>query len=149
MDLYAELMALTAALDAAGLEYALAGGLALAVHGAPRATSDIDLLVQRDQVERIVLAVRELGFKFQAIPMRFPDGMTLRRVTKIVDGEALTLDLMLVNDPLASAWASRARYDGDQGALVVVSREALIAMKTWAGRPQDLADIARLQGDDR
>ncbi len=46
-DPYAELLALARALDAAGLEYALCGGLALAVYGAPRATRDIDLFDQR------------------------------------------------------------------------------------------------------
>ena len=43
-------MSLVAELDADGVDYALAGGLAVAVWGAPRATKDIDLLVRPDQV---------------------------------------------------------------------------------------------------
>jgi len=34
-------------------------------------------------------------------------------------------------------------------AVSVVSREGLIRMKAWAGRPQDIADIARLRDLDR
>ena len=44
VDLLDELRALLATLDEQGLEYALVGALALAVHGAPRATTDIDLI---------------------------------------------------------------------------------------------------------
>jgi hypothetical protein len=53
LDLIAELEALVSALDAEKVEYALCGGLALAVHGYPRATKDIDLLVRADSTERI------------------------------------------------------------------------------------------------
>jgi len=41
MDLYEELFALTKALDAGRLSYALCGGLAVAIHGAPRFTKDV------------------------------------------------------------------------------------------------------------
>ncbi len=45
LDLLEELRNIIARVDAAGLPYALCGGLAMAVHGNPRATVDIDLLV--------------------------------------------------------------------------------------------------------
>lgn len=45
LDLADELAQLTRSLGAAGIEYALCGGLAMAVHGAPRATVDIDFIV--------------------------------------------------------------------------------------------------------
>ena len=47
MDLIAELKRVTGAFDEAGLTYALCGGLAVAVHGAPRATTDLDLRPER------------------------------------------------------------------------------------------------------
>jgi hypothetical protein len=53
VDLYAELAALVRGLDAQGIDYALCGGLALAVHGLPRATRDIDILARRVDVDRI------------------------------------------------------------------------------------------------
>jgi hypothetical protein len=52
MNLLDELLALTAALDAAGVDYALVGRLAVAVWGVPRATKDIDLLVEPSPRQR-------------------------------------------------------------------------------------------------
>ncbi len=149
IDLFDELERLTAALDAAGIPYALAGGLALAVHGAPRATKDIDLLVLPEDVRQTMEQARALGFVFEAMPTRFSDGMELRRVTKISAGDALTVDLLLVGPLLETAWASRQRIRAEPHDLWVISRDALIAMKLAAGRPQDLADVQRLQELDR
>ena len=44
-DLVAELQSIARAFDRDGVEFALCGGLAVAVHGHVRATKDIDLLV--------------------------------------------------------------------------------------------------------
>jgi hypothetical protein len=54
VDLFAEVVALTAALDAAAIDYAICGGVALAIHGAPRATRGIDLLVREADLPRLV-----------------------------------------------------------------------------------------------
>lgn len=51
MDLYEQLAMIVQELDAEGIPYALYGALALAVHGVPRATSDIDLIVPLDDAE--------------------------------------------------------------------------------------------------
>ena len=50
---------------------------------------------------------------------------------------------------LEPAWQSRLRVPVEGGELWVVGREALIQMKTAAGRPQDLADAQRLTEIDR
>jgi hypothetical protein len=50
------------------VEYALVGGLAVAVWGAPRATKDIDLLVQPERLDAAMNAVASCGFTFTAAP---------------------------------------------------------------------------------
>jgi hypothetical protein len=137
------------ALEAAGVDYAVVGGFAVAIWGAPRATTDIDLLVQPDDVERVFATVRPLGFTIEALPMTFRDGVELRRVTRVEDEDLVTLDLLLVNSQLQSVWESRLAVATDAGPVRVVSREALIRMKASAGRPQDAGDIQRLQDLDR
>lgn len=152
MTLLDQLASVVRALDAAGIEYGLVGGLAVAVWGAPRATQDIDLLVRPEAVDAIMAAVEPLGFRFRALPMTFKDGMRLQRVTKIDAGAALTLDLILVDENLEPAWASRKRLemiDMDGTPIWVISREALIQMKAAAGRPQDALDIQNLEEQDR
>lgn len=149
LDLFEELLALTAALDEAGVPYALCGGLALAVHGVARATTDVDLMVLAEDAEGALTAVAAVGYRHPTPPMRFPDGMVLRRATRIADGERLTLDLILADGPLAEVFATREEHRLHGQRLAVVGRDGLITMKTWAGRPQDLADVARLRELDR
>ena len=64
IDLFAEIRDLLTALERGGAKYAVAGAVALAVHGVPRATTDIDLLVPADQVEiqgKVIAVVRRLN----------------------------------------------------------------------------------------
>lgn len=60
--LYDEYLALIEALDAAGVEYATVGALAVGIWGAPRATKDIDLLVLEAELARAKLAAANCGF---------------------------------------------------------------------------------------
>ena len=69
LDLLDEFSKLTRALDARGVEYAVCGGLALAVYGIPRATIDIDLMIAPDTLGTIEAIAAELGYRFAAAPM--------------------------------------------------------------------------------
>jgi hypothetical protein len=149
IDLFEETMALLSELERQGVPYAVAGALALAIHGVPRATTDIDLLVRRDDVEATLEVASARGFGVRALPMRFADGLEVRRSSKIDGAGMLTLDLLLVNENLEPVWASRERVATERGSVWVVSRQGLIEMKAWAGREQDLADIRRLRDLDR
>ena len=55
MNLVDELYAITAALTAAGIRYAVCGGVAVTLHGATRSTKDIDLLISPVDVQRDIL----------------------------------------------------------------------------------------------
>lgn len=149
LDLYQEAMALFAALEEEGVAYALCGALALAVHGAPRATTDIDLLAEAPSVPRIIAIAKRLGFVFGAAPMGFRDGITVHRWSKIVEGEVLTLDVLELAPGYEPIWRGRIRASLGAHDLSVVSREGLIQMKLWAARPQDIADVERLREADR
>lgn len=162
MDLFAEVVAVTAALDAASIDYAICGGVALAVHGAPRATKDIDLLAREVDLPRLREVVRSRGFTIEALPMTFSSsGISICRFTKIEpDGRTLMLDVLLAEGPLESVWQTRARVafaaieaieaiEAPGSALWVVSRDGLITLKLAAGRPQDIVDIQRLREASR
>jgi hypothetical protein len=146
MDLFAELTRIVEALDSAGIEYALCGGVALAVHGHPRATKDIDLLVREADVEQVRAVANRLGFTFEALPMTFSSsGITVRRFTKLSEGAALMLDALIADGPLEQVWNTREQLPYTGGTIWVVSRAGLISLKLAAGRPQDLVDVQRLQ----
>jgi len=150
VTIYEELRGILAALDAAQVGYALIGGLAVAVWGAPRATKDIDLLVQREDLPAALAVARRQGFTLAALPFEFKDGTEVQRVNKVdAAGNLMTIDLMIVDKNLAEAWGSRVRLPFGTGHVTVVSRDALIAMKVRAARPQDIADIQNLKDLDR
>ena len=147
-NIYQELGALITALNSEGIDYALCGGLALAIHAEPRATKDIDLLVKPDDLDRIRTVLRGLGFRLEAAPMEFKSGISLQRISKIEQHEVFTLDLVLATEAFEGVWTSRQRVTWNEQPLWVVSREGLIAMKRLAGRPQDLADLHHLGAED-
>jgi hypothetical protein len=147
-DLERELDSIRNTLAEHAIDYALCGGLAVSVHGFPRATIDIDLLIRPIDEERVYAAVEPLGFTLKARPMRFDKGATeIRRVSKIdtSDGEVLMLDLLLVTPPMQQVWDTRERLLWRGSDLFVVSREGLIALKTSRSSPIDLADIEKLR----
>ncbi len=149
-DLEVELLSIVDSLNAEKVPYALCGGLALAVHGHPRATKDIDLLVEPSEIERAFSAVDKAGFTLRAGPI--PLGMTtaspqrLFRATKVSGTEHLTLDLLEVSASYRDAWASRVLAPWKGRELTVVSKDGLIAMKQLSTRGKDRVDIETLQG---
>jgi hypothetical protein len=154
LDPVTELEALIDAFDADGVEYALCGGLALAVHGHPRATQDIDILVELAQLPAALAAAKRVGFDVPARKMTFGlktgTPREVHRVSKLDpgSGELLVLDVLIVNAELASVWTGRERFRSGARQIVVVSRSGLATMKRIAGRQQDLADVAKLEGTD-
>jgi predicted nucleotidyltransferase len=148
LDLFEEFRQLVAALRAAQIDYAVAGALAVAVYGAPRATTDIDLIVREEDLESVRVLAAELGFDLAASPMDFESGVSVRRFTKLAGGEALTLDLLLARGPVVEPFEDRQERATDFGPIWVVSLESLLAMKALAARPRDLDDIRRLREQD-
>lgn len=145
--LYEQLSQLLRALEREQIQYALCGGLALAVHGLARATVDIDLLVRPSSWPAVETVAKAQGFTLKADSMSFSAGaIEMKRVSKIDPQQnVLTLDVLLVTDKITDVWESRHKVPWESGTVCVVSREGLIKLKRLSGRPQDMADIARLE----
>lgn len=149
MDIVAELTGLVGALDAAGIEYAVCGAIALAIHGVPRDTADIDLLIKPADTERFREVVRGCGFTIEQQPFTFSStGVTMLGFTKL-EPAPLVVDALVADDSLAAVWNDRTRLPYSEGSVNVVSRGGLVALKLMAARPQDLADVERLSELDR
>ena len=145
-----ELIEITSGFEKNGIEYAVCGGLSMAIHGFARATMDIDLLIQPESLEKAYQVAATKGFDIKGLDISFKErAVEIRRVSKIDDdGEVLSLDLLLVTPYVEDVWESREQVILSENLLFVVSKEGLIKMKTLANRPQDLADIERLQNDE-
>ena len=145
MNFFEELQNLIRELEGGGVDYALCGGVALAIHGAPRATQDIDLLLRPEDIDSLRAVARRCGFTLESFPMDFASGLTIQRFTKLIGDQPLMLDVLFVAGPLEKVWADRQVAELEGGQVRVVSREGLIALKLAAGRPQDVADVKRLE----
>jgi hypothetical protein len=150
LDLYEELRTLIAALDEHKIEYALCGGMAMAIFGRPRATADIDLLILAESLDEMIEVAKALDYTIRGLDMSFAsEAIEIRRISKIDQetGFVLSLDMLLVTPQIQKIWDSRVRADWEGGKLSVVSKDGLIALKKLGGRPQDFADISTLMED--
>ncbi|QQS42625.1 MAG: hypothetical protein IPM63_06740 [Acidobacteriota bacterium] len=144
-----ELGSLADALVGARVDYAVCGGLSLAIHGYPRATLEIDLLIKSDRLEDALEVGRGRGFSVRREDHSFKGGsIEIRRISKIdsVD-EILTLDFVPVTPELADVWDTREVIEFADRDLWVVSRDGLLKMNRISGRPQDLVDIDTIEND--
>ena len=146
LDLYAELRRIVEALDAAGIAYALAGGLAVSIHTAPRATEDIDILIARADLDPVVRALQPAGFRPAGRPMQVAAGrLEIQRLTKINGADLLPLDLLMPNDPaLAALLTDRTSLTLEGHPMWVVGLGALRTLKRLRGSALDRADLEAL-----
>jgi len=142
------------------VRYLVVGGIAVNLHGIPRFTKDLDLMIDldRDNVLRFVKAMTKLRYR-PRVPVSAEDlASEEMRVKWIHDKGALVftfqdprpphlqVDVFLEN-PLdfKAAYRKRKLVRGADLALPVASSDDLIKMKQRANRAQDQADIAMLR----
>ncbi len=152
MNLVDELHAVSAALVNSGIRHAICGGIAVTIYGATRTTKDIDILISPDDLERALDVIRPLGYKFPALPMVFEEGTSrerhVQRVSKILQGDHLVVDFLLERAAFTGFLEGSAVVKTSAGPLIVVARDVLLKMKRMAARPQDAADIEKLEAPD-
>ena len=132
------------------VEFLLIGGYALAFHGAPRFTEDIDLmvLVSPENADKLHSVLVDFGFGDAGITRE--DFLDADQVIQL--GHAPNrIDILtgISGVTWQEAWASRTSADLDGLEIQVIGKTELIQNKQATGRPQDIADIARLQLEKR
>lgn len=146
-----EFIGVTEALNTRGIDYAVCGGWAMAIHGFLRATTDIDLIILSEDLDAVIETARSLGFDIKGLPLNFDKGETLiRRISKIdhATKELITLDLILATEKYEDVWKDRRLVKWNAGEYRVVSAAGMKVMKEAAGRPKDLIDLDYLRGLD-
>ena len=135
------------AFSAEGVEYLLIGAYAMAVHGVPRATGDIDLWVRPspDNADRILRALARFGAPLGGLRAAdlagegtvFQVGVAPNRIDVITAIDGVAFD---------AAWPRRATSEIGGLTIPVIGREDLIRNKRSTGRSRDLADAEQLEG---
>jgi len=146
LNLEDELRRVIDALEAGGIPYAIAGGIAVSIYTTPRATEDIDLLISATDLDRAVGTLQALGFQRGGPPMSVAQGrLRIQRLTKVAGSDLLPLDLLLADSsPLEEALRTRQRLNWGAQHVWIVSIESLRALKRLRASPQDLADLEAL-----
>ncbi|MFL6212703.1 MAG: nucleotidyltransferase family protein [Blastocatellia bacterium] len=129
------------------IDYAIIGGMALALHGFVRPTQDVDLLMTREGLERFSESLVGRGYvaAFPGARKHFRDSETGVPVEIITTGEYPG-----DGHPKAVAFPDPATVSVDKGDYSVVSLESLIELKLTSGlsaehrRLRDLADVQQL-----
>ncbi len=131
-----------------GVEFVIVGAYALAFHGAPRASGDIDLFVRPSPVnaQRVFDALVRFGAPLESAGVTADDfaqpgavyqiGLAPRRIDLLTEISGLSFD---------EVWASRITAEVEGRTVSFIGREALLKNKEASGRLKDIADVDRLR----
>ena len=130
-----------------GVRFLVVGAHALAVHGVPRATGDLDVWIARDAANaaRAWRALLRFGAPVSAMGVSETDlsnpgtvvqiGLPPRRIDVLTEITGVDFEL---------AWSGRAVTSAGGMQVAFLGKAELVANKRATGRPKDLADLAAL-----
>lgn len=130
------------------VEFLVIGAYALALHGFPRATGDLDVLVRptAENASRVWRALHRFGAPLDAGGVQEADfatpglvyqiGLPPRRIDVLTEITGVSFD---------AAWQTRERADLDGETICFIAKDALIQNKEALGRPRDIADVEWLK----
>jgi hypothetical protein len=133
-----------AVLNREKIDYAIIGAMAASVHGAIRASMDADAVISLSRQELADLEKRMQSAGFKTELRRGDVDDPIAAVLSLTDVHRNRVDLLIGIRGLDQGAFSRAieiSYHGES--MRVVGREDFIAMKIFAGGPQDLVDAER------
>jgi hypothetical protein len=131
------------------VEFLLVGAYALAAHGLPRATGDMDIWIRCSDANagRVWNALQRFGAPLFDLTVEnlqtpgtvFQIGIVPRRIDILTSIDGVLFD---------EAWNQRKIVTLEGLTVAVISRDHLVQNKKAAGRPKDLADVAWLESED-
>jgi hypothetical protein len=148
MEVQPDFRDLLALLNEHKVEYLIVGGYALAFHGAPRFTGDIDIFVRprQENARRVLQALAAFGFEFPNLTVD-----DFQNPNQVVQLGVPPVRVDLITSLTGVSWeeADASKEPGHFGDVPVhyIGRAQYIANKRATGRKKDLADIEAL-GED-
>jgi hypothetical protein len=148
IELFDDFRDILVELHNAGARFVVLGGHAVAFHGHPRATKDLDVLVEpnAENAKRVYTALAAFGAPLSAFEVSVEDfasydgvlqlGVPPRRIDIINRADGITF---------AEAIAAGESFNLEGCKIPVIGRDALLKNKRAAGRPQDIADVKALE----
>lgn len=137
------------ALSDANIDFLLVGAYAVAAHGHPRATGDLDLWVRPDSetAPKVYHVLAEFGAPLHDLTV---DDLALPGMVFQIGVEPSRIDILTAISGVTfdDAWENRISIELDSVKLNVIGRTDLIVNKRACGRPKDIADAETLDSND-
>ena len=131
----------------ADVEFLVVGAYALAAHGIPRATGDLDFWIKRapENADRALRALAAFGAPMDKVTR---DDLLAPDIIVQIGVAPSRIDIMTSIDGVEfdEAWPNRLVARVEDVDVPILSREDLIRNKRASARPRDLADVAELEG---
>ncbi|MEW6366963.1 MAG: hypothetical protein AB1714_20230 [Acidobacteriota bacterium] len=141
-------------LAAGGYKHAWCGAVGMAIYGAPRASADVDLIIEPEAVDALRPRLRELGYAHEPGEIRVARGrIRIRRFVRLVpDADPEVLDF-LIADPgsvCERALQNTVIKEVSSGERFrVLGLGAFADLKSLSERPRDLEDAEILRSIQR
>ena len=131
------------------VKYVIIGGIAAVLHGVPRATFHLDILIDPtpENACNLLAALEKAGLGTAALTSEAE--LLANEITVFQDRVRIDVQTSTTGLQFEIAWNNRLTMDYEGQAFYVVSREDLIAAKQAAGRQVDLVDVRLLELGDR
>lgn len=126
------------------VKYLVIGGIAAVLYGVPRATFDLDVLIEptKENAQRLLDALAEIDFG--TAQLTSADDIVATEITIFTDRIRLDVQTSTPGILFEDAWARRATMTYGGQSFEVVSLADLIQSKTSAGREVDLEEVRLL-----
>jgi hypothetical protein len=138
-----------ASLSTAEARFLLVGAHAMAVHGVPRGTQDLDVWIDRSQenVERVWNALLAFGAPLESLSVNRADLQKADVVLQlgVAPNRIDILTSLSGLDHFADAWQGRVEQRLGSLMIPVLGRSELLTNKRASARPKDLADVSILE----
>lgn len=127
------------------VKYVVIGGIAAVLHGIPRATFDLDILIEATQenAHRLLEALLNAGLGTASLTS--VDEVLSNEITVFKDRVRIDVQTSTPGLSFQDAWERRQTMDYQGQTFFVVSSDDLISSKRASGREVDLEDVRLLE----
>jgi len=130
------------------VKYLVIGGVAAVLHGVPRATFDLDILIEATPKNAKSLLEAMIEANLGTAALISAEEVLANEITIFQDRVRIDVQTSTPGLVFADAWNKRETMEYQKQKFYVVSKEDLVASKRAAGRAVDLEDIRLLTLDD-
>jgi len=127
------------------VRYVVIGGIAAILHGVPRVTFDLDILIEGtpENASRLLRALLDAGLGTASLTT--PEEILAKEITIFKDRVRIDVQTTTPGITFTDAWSRKVALSFEGQEFYILSKEDVIASKRAAGRPVDLEDVRLLE----